>query len=157
MALVSGVELTLLFHAVLLGTVVTAISVVGWLLAPPDWGDTPGAATRWADEVCPLVCEVQQTLDVGESAPHDRLQRRLLPLSSRLDRYAGTAPATVDDCLVGGVTELGYGCRTIALELTHTERVDWDAPGSEVEAVRDVADDLRAELEERAGDDASDE
>jgi hypothetical protein len=157
MTFVSGVELTLLFQAVLLGTVVTAISVVGWLLAPPDWGDTPGAATRWVDEVSPLVCEVQQTLDAGENVPHDRLQRRLLPLSSRLDRYAGIAPATVDDCLVGGVTELGYGCRTLGMELTHTERVDWGAPGSEVEAVRDVADDLLTELEERAEDDATGE
>lgn len=147
MAPIPGVELTLLFQAVLLGVVATAIFAVGTLLSPPDWVDAPGAATRWTEETLPVVRDVQEALDVEGPVAYDRLQRRLLPLSSRLDRHAGFAPAAVDDRLVASVTELGYGCRAVGMELSRAERVDWDAPGSDVAAVRAVAEELLDDLD----------
>ncbi|SEP25912.1 hypothetical protein SAMN04487948_12815 [Halogranum amylolyticum] len=152
----TGVELTLLFQASLFGVVATAILVVGTRLAPPEWTDGPEAATRWAAELRPVVCEVRRTLAADGAARYDRLQRRLLPLSTRLDRHAATAPPAVDDELVVCVTELGYGCRAVGMELTRAQRVDWEAPDGEVVVVRSVAEEVLTALDEYEIDDGDD-
>ncbi|SFK89001.1 hypothetical protein SAMN04487950_1672 [Halogranum rubrum] len=147
-----GVGLTLLFQAALLGVVATAIFVVGTVLAPPKWVDSPDGASRWVEEARLVVRETQQVLDDGESRSYDRLQRRLLPLSSRLDRHAEIAPPAVDDRLVVGLTELGYGCRAVGMELTRAERLDWSAPGGDVATARSVAAELVVALDGDDGD-----
>lgn len=146
MALPAGVGVLLLFHAALLVTVAVAVAVVGSLLAPPAWVTSPDGPERWAAEARTMARDVQRVVDDGRTLPYDRVQRRLLPLSSRLDRHAELAPPAVDDDLVVGVTRLAIGCRAVGMELTRAQRLDWDAPDGEIAAVGTVAAELTTAL-----------
>jgi hypothetical protein len=146
MALPAGVSVLLLFHAILFVLVALAVAVAGWLLAPPAWVTSPDAPERWLREARTMASDVQRLVDDGATLPDDRVRRRLLPLSGRLDRHAELAPAAVDDDLVVGVTRLAIGCRVVGTELTRAQRLDWDAPDGEVAAVAAVAEDLSRAL-----------
>lgn len=146
MAYPAGVGVVLLFHAGLVLLVAVAVTAVGSLLAPPAWVRSPDGPNRWTAEARALTRDVQQVLDDGETLPYDRVQRRLLPLSSRLDRHAALAPATIDDDIVVAVTRLAIGCRVVGMELTRAQRLEWAAPGSDVAAVAAVADELSVAL-----------
>lgn len=146
MALPTAVGGVLLFHAVLVLLVAVSVATVSPHLARPSWVDAPEGQRRWVAEARSMTHDVQRTLAAGETLPYDTVQRRLLPLSSRLDRHAELAPVTVDTDLVVAVTRLAIGCRVVGMELTRAQRLDWAAPGSEVAAVAAVADELSTAL-----------
>lgn len=75
----------------------------------------------WYREARGLAAELQETIDgLPEPVERDRMQRALLPLSSRFEGHAREAPPGVDAQLVHRTFELGRRARTLAMEFTHT-------------------------------------
>lgn len=76
----------------------------------------------WCEEATSLAREIQQTAEISEPlVDHDRVQRRLLPLSGRLKGHARAAPIEVEVTLVNDLHELGINCYIVGMEHTTFE------------------------------------
>lgn len=84
-------------------------------------GDTEAADEAWFDEAISLAREVQETAgNVEEPVDHDRLQRDILPLASRLRGHARAAPTAVDARIPRQLHALSVDCYALGME--HTTR-----------------------------------
>lgn len=74
---------------------------------------------QWYEEALSLLREIQRAVIRSEPLDQsDTIQRDLLPLSSRLQSHARTAPAGVDPELQGDLYNLGVDCYKVGMEHT---------------------------------------
>jgi len=96
--------------------VLVAVGVAAYLLGRRRDG-APSDVDEWGDGARDLAREVREAASTaGRPADPDRVARRLLPLSSRIQGHVRAAPAAVEEGTYRGLFELGVACQRVALE-----------------------------------------
>lgn len=96
--------------------VLVAVAAAAYLLRSRG-GDDPSDVAAWHEGAGELAREVQSAATAVERpVDPDRVSRRLLPLSSRIQGHVRAAPASVETAVYRGLFELGVACQRVALE-----------------------------------------
>lgn len=96
--------------------VLAAAAVAAYLLRSRD-GDDPSDVEAWHEGARDLAGEVRRAASsVDRPADRDRISRRLLPLSGRIQGHVRAAPGSVEAAAYRGLFELGVACQRVALE-----------------------------------------
>jgi hypothetical protein len=88
----------------------------------------------WTADTITLARDVRAATDYED---FDEVQRRLVPLASRLDGHLRAAPPDADDRLRGLVRDLSVECRSVGME--HPYRTSSDALTRKLEALDETA------------------
>lgn len=102
----------------------------------------------WYDEAVALATEVRTTVSTSDGpTDHDRLTRRLLPLSARIRGHVRSAPSTADADVYRSLYDLGVACQRIAVE---SRPPDTDGGHADLERRLDALRAEASDLQERA-------
>lgn len=126
----------------------TAVGVAAYVLQR-DSGNGGRDDETWRESAADLAREVQQTASAADGrADHDRVARRLLPLSGRIQRHVRTAPPSVEERTYRDLFELGVACQQVAVEHRPVTRLDEGVfLEDRLERLRAEADALEASVE----------
>lgn len=92
-----------------------------WLWQSSDAAPGPGTPEDWYREASELAHEVQRVAETTEAvADPDAVQRRLIPLASRIRSHVRAAPAGVDGHHVQQLYDIGETCYAVGMD--HTTR-----------------------------------
>lgn len=96
--------------------VLVAVGVAAYLLGSRNEGSTSDVVA-WSEGARDLAREVQEAVSAFERpADPDRVSRRLLPLSARIQGHVRAAPAAVEEGTYRDLFQLGVTCQRVALE-----------------------------------------
>ena len=96
--------------------VLVAVGAAAYLLGPRRDGGSPDD-DAWREGASELAREVRRAVSTADrEVDHDRLARRLLPLSGRIRGHVRAAPASVEEADHRQLFELGVACQRVALE-----------------------------------------
>jgi len=111
-----GVAFAFVLNAVLVAA--AALAGYWWLTRSAEDTGSSTAPTDWYAEATALATEVRRLAERDGIADHDRIQRRVLPLSGRIRKHARAAPVGVDEHHVQQLYDLGEACYVVGMEHT---------------------------------------
>lgn len=97
-----------------------------WIAGPGPIADDVaglGPDATWYDRTGALAAEVRRTAADLDSAPYGSVQRRFIPLASRLRGQARRAPDDVEDALLVELNALATDCQALGMEYSRSEAI----------------------------------